>query len=178
MNIVTIPAPVDNGRFFESDVNFLYENFRKHIDLIEKGERPLSAIADRYACGFPLPPFQRDLKWTREQEIRFIESIFLKITIGSYIINEFDCDNNGVDTEYSGWLIDGQQRLTSLERYFRNEFPVFGGFFSDLTPPQRRRFLSTKFTHYEAKLHDYNKLKALYVLMAFGGVPHTEEDRV
>lgn len=178
MRVVTIPEPFDNGRLFESSVDHAYTTLRKHRESLANGTPLEAAPAARYACGFPLPPFQRELKWTREQEIRFVESIFLLLPVGSYTINEFDCDIKGNATAYSGWLIDGQQRLTTLERYFDNEFQVFGGYFSDLTPPQRRRFLGRKFTHYQVKLHDEEKIKDLYMRMAFGGTPHTDAERV
>lgn len=169
-----IPLPLEQGRLFESVIDSLLIAYRIHSE----GKSEL-APAQRHACGFPLPPFQRDHKWTVAQEIAFIESAYLGLPIGTYTLHAADWtpDDAANPLPFSGWLIDGQQRLTAIQRYLDDQFPVFGLHWSELNRREQRRFLNIKFAHYEIPLWDEAKIRDLYNRLAFGGTAHTEDER-
>lgn len=166
-----IPRPLEQGRFSETSIDHIWiHGMRKEYnDYIDP--------CFRMVLGFPIPEFQRPLCWTEDQQIKFIESVWLQIPIGTYTYVQLDWDlDDGKPVPMSGWLIDGQQRLTALERYWNDEFPVFNLKFSELNQAEKRRFLHTKFCHYEIRRHELDHVKDIYRKLAFGGVPHTEED--
>ena len=77
-----------------------------------------------------------------------------------------------------GLLIDGQQRLRSLERYLDGEFPVFGYRWSEVTIVDRRFFeMSTIFACYVTETEDEDYLRSYYDMTNFGGTAHTEDQR-
>lgn len=88
-----------------------------------------------------LPPFQREYVWNEELKIiDFVESVFNKWPIGSVILwtpNPKDPDvikKRKLQTESKGepwypqeYILDGQQRITTLLRILNNETFVFRG---------------------------------------------------
>ncbi|WP_409197500.1 DUF262 domain-containing protein, partial [Klebsiella pneumoniae] len=87
-----------------------------------------------------LPPWQRPPSWDLGQQVQFIEGVFLGLGTGYYVINGHDYDDQGHDKPMSGWLIDGQQRITATARFFHGETSIFGGiFFQDLSLADKRR---------------------------------------
>jgi hypothetical protein len=42
----------------------------------------VSDVAESYTCGYPVPNLQRDLCWSRSQDVRFIESAWLGLKSG------------------------------------------------------------------------------------------------
>lgn len=126
-----------------------------------------------------LPPWQRPPSWSLDQQVQFIEGIFLGLGTGYYVINGRDYDDQGHDKPMSGWLIDGQQRITAIARFFHGEISIFGGiFFQDLSlADKRRRFNNLIFPCIEMDYTDDEKvLKELYRRLNFSGTPHTEAD--
>lgn len=140
--------------------------------------------AQTWLLGYILPPFQRPVVWSEDRMIRFIESAVLGFNLGTW------CYNNAGDApmriingrEYFHrtdlWLIDGQQRLTALDRFFDDFFPVFGLFWSEVDTVRKRNFLSsTGFPAYETRIYDETALRDLYDRLNFGGVAHTADQR-
>jgi len=88
-----------------------------------------------------LPPFQREYVWDEERRIReFLESVFYEWPIGSVILWTPDPNDKDVikkrklQTKVKGspqylqeYIIDGQQRITTLLRALNNESFVFRG---------------------------------------------------
>jgi len=163
-------------------------NLRKMPDAIQLGQHMLSTVGHlehasngkvpdgaRSVFGLWLPTWQRPFVWTKEQSIKFVESIWLAIPVGTYT---YVCDIGG---PFDGCLIDGQQRLTSLQMYFNNEFPVFGYFYNEITEVDERMLsMSRSFPCFrvsgkEARNESY--LRNYYDLMNFGGTAHTKEQR-
>lgn len=79
----------------------------------------------------------------------------------------------------SGYLVDGQQRINTIDLFVQDELPIFDGVrFSDLDAiTARRRFLSASFpsvtlAYQESEL----KLKQLYERLCFGSTAHNEKD--
>lgn len=126
----------------------------------------------RTAMGLKLPVWQRPLVWTEKQSIRFLESLWLGLPVGTYSYN-LDIDSGELD----GILIDGQQRLWALQQYVEDKFPVFGHRWSEVTKLDRRLFRSTSFPSYRVETKDEQYLKDYYNRMNFGGVAHTEDQR-
>jgi hypothetical protein len=127
----------------------------------------------RKIMGFIIPDWQRPLVWTEAQQIRFIESAWKGLPLGTYTYNQVFSH-----PEYDHLLIDGQQRMWSLDRYLNNEFKVFGYYWSELTIVDHRVFeMSTLFPCYVTKSADEGYLKDYYNLMNFGGTTHTEDQR-
>ena len=142
----------------------------------------------RFAMGYPLPSWQRGLEWDAEQKTRFIESIWSGVDIGSYLVNdlwEMEGEGEGrVSTfrENSDVLLDGQQRLTTLEEYVRSQFPVADAsgalrYWRELPRLERIRFGQFHFTKATVKSWDEAKLRKAYNMRAYGGTPHKEHQR-
>jgi hypothetical protein len=152
-------------------------------------ERAMFPWADRFVMGYPLPKWQRPLVWWPEQKVRFIESIWGGIDIGSYMINdvfEYDKKYEGEKgrrfREFSDVILDGQQRLSAIEDYVLDRFAVndsigVGRLWSDLPVIERRRFCGFHFARSTIKSWDEAALRKAYDLRAFGGTPHTEDQR-
>jgi len=165
-----LPRTLQHGVYQGSIIRYIWVNYQDHL----VGDS-FHQDATRFVCGFPLPSFQRQIKWTEAQMVKFIESVWLEIPLGTFTHNLVAFEN-GKYTPFSGWLIDGQQRLTSLEWYWQDRFRVFGFLFSELNKVERNRFLNTKFGHYESDFSNESDIKTFYNLMAFGGVGHTSDE--
>jgi hypothetical protein len=172
-----IPAPIDQGKHSESTLMYLDFHWKEHLRIRREEGVSLTVEAERYACGFPLPNFQRDHVWTLDQEVAFIESAWLGLPLGTYTLHQMDWGADGMPRPFSGWIIDGQQRLTSIQRYWEDAFPVFGLRWSELTRLEQRRFMSIKFAHYEADISDEAEVRDLYNRLALGGTPHHAHQR-
>jgi hypothetical protein len=96
--------------------------------------------------------------------------------IGFYCTHSVDWDNDASVKSFSGWLIDEQQRLTTIERYWTDEFKVYGRYFSELTRKEIIRFMRISFKQRKVSLNDEQLIKDLYNRMAFGGTPHNPEN--
>jgi hypothetical protein len=115
-----------------------------------------------------IPDFQRELVWTVEQKIAFMESLILNLPVGEYALHElpFKKGHNGYE------VLDGQQRWSAIFGYVDDEFPVFGYKYSELNEITQRCFKQLAFPlrmirglTYEQRLDVYNRL-------AYGGTPH------
>jgi hypothetical protein len=141
--------------------------------------------ATRFAMGYPLPYWQRGLKWDTAQKVRFIQSIWAGVDVGSHLVNdvhEFEGEGENLRyREFSQVLLDGQQRLTALEEYVFNNFPVpdvagVPRYWRDLSRIERRRFGTFHFAKATITSYDEALLVRAYRLRAIGGVAHDAED--
>lgn len=162
-----MPRQTDLGRSYTSTMAHPMGQYRDW----KAGK--INARANRTVMGFVLPSWQRGLVWTEAQKIAFIESAWLGLNIGTYTYNQA-----GIDSPNDYLLIDGQQRMNAIQCYIENEFPVFGYLFSELTPPDTRRWgMSVVFASYVTSTEDEEYLRAYYNLTNFGGVAHKESER-
>lgn len=166
---LSLPAPILAGNQRSYSISALWEGTpaRTNVD------------QERQLLNLVLPPWQRPPSWNLDQQVQFIEGIFLGLGTGYYVINGRDYDDQGHDKPMSGWLIDGQQRITAIARFFHGEISIFGGiFFQDLSlADKRRRFNNLIFPCIEMDYTDDEKvLKELYRRLNFSGTPHTEAD--
>lgn len=128
----------------------------------------------RRVCGYIIPSWQRGIVWTHDQQVRLVESAWLGIPLGTMTYNR------GVvyTSPFDNLLLDGQQRLFSLERYWKDEFDVFGYFWSEVPEDEKRGFENqTILGAYETRSDDERYLRSYYDLMNFGGVAHTDDQR-
>ncbi|MCC5612546.1 DUF262 domain-containing protein [Nostoc sp. CHAB 5834] len=168
-----------------SEVLGRLESFTKN----EKGHAASAyPWASRFVMGFPLPSWQRPPSWTTEQQVRFIESIWAGVDLGSYMVNDlFEYVRGGKagDIEYrenSEVLLDGQQRLSAIEAYVCNQIAVPDAqgvprYWRELGRVERRRFSAFHFARANVQSWDEKELRWVYDLRAFGGTPHTEDQR-
>lgn len=136
---------------------------------------------DRLVCGFVLPDFQRGHKWTQEQDVAFIESIILGHHPGTFKYNStLHLDVVEIDGRevfpFNLWLLDGQQRITALDSYWSDDFPVFDLYWSEVPLRDQRRFNSSVFPASEYQLGSYEELVEVYWTLNRGGTAHTDED--
>ena len=165
-----MPAKLHLGTFGNTQMSLPMMIRQDHINGMSHFKNPKGL---RTIMGFLIPDWQRPLAWTTEQEIRFLESAWLGIPIGS-----FSYYQNGAEPELDGYLVDGQQRMHAIERYLEDAFPVFGHHWSELTKYDQREFKSSRtFASFTITEGDEQFLKDYYNLMNFGGTAHTEDQR-
>lgn len=173
--------PENRGQHREFNLDLLHMRWEKAQSRDEFAR--MNVPGQTWIGGYALPPFQRAFKWTDEQQVRFIESAARGLPLGTYTYNEgSEFPRTAIDgREYFNrtdrWLIDGQQRITSLIRFFEDAFPVFGYRWSEIPPIERRKFLMQPFTAYELRESDEAELRRIYNLMNYSGTPHTEDER-
>jgi Protein of unknown function DUF262 len=173
--------PENRGQHREYNIDLLHMHWEKSRST--EDFRRLNVPGQTWIGVYVLPPFQRAFKWTEAQQVRFIESAARGLPIGTYTYNDgMDLPPTIIDgTAYTNrtdrWLIDGQQRITSLIQFFEDAFPVFGYRWSEIPPIEQRKFLMQPFTAYELREGDEAELRRIYNLMNFSGTPHTEDER-
>lgn len=140
--------------------------------------------AARFVMGMPVPNWARGLEWNLGQKSRFISAVWSGGDLGSYLTNDwYEPEIVGrALAENSEILIDGQQRLHSLEEYFLDRLAVPDAqgqprTWSELGNGERRRFLSTIFTHARVSSEDEVALRRTYDLCALGVVPRSFDQR-
>ncbi|MGE8467840.1 MAG: hypothetical protein ACN6QE_17150 [Pseudomonas putida] len=140
--------------------------------------------AARFVMGMPVPSWTRGREWSFGQKSRFISAVWSGADLGSYLTNswcESACGGRAL-AENSEILIDGQQRLNSLEEYFldRLAIPDAQGqprIWSELGDAERKRFLSTVFANARVSSGDEVALRKTYDLCAQGVVPRSLDQR-
>jgi hypothetical protein len=146
--------------------------------------RELFPWATRFVMGMPVPTWARGLEWNLGQKSRFISTVWSGADLGSYLTNDwYESESGGrALAENSEVLIDGQQRLHSLEEYLldRLAIPDAQGqprIWSELGNGERKRFPSTIFTHVRVSSGDEVALRGTYDLCALGVVPRSFDQR-
>lgn len=133
--------------------------------------------------GFVIPTWQRPLVWTEAQKVKFIESAWLGLNLGTYTYQQQDfidrkVDGKSVPSPYNGYLIDGQQRMSALQDYFDDKLTVFGYKWTEIDEAERRGFSMTAgFGCYITRMQTEAEMIEMYERLSFGGTPHTEADR-
>lgn len=130
-----------------------------HYRCAGEGERQLGP--------YVLPPFQRPSVWSRAQQVRLLESLWDGLPIGSYVFNQTD-----TQSVCDGWLLDGQQRITSILAYVNDEFSVYGHLYSELSMPERRGFKMRPIGVLTTRIDNEDQCREVYERLAYGGTPH------
>lgn len=136
----------------------------------------------RFVMGIPVPSWQRQVVWSVGNKTRFIVAMWSGADLGSYLTNEW-CDSAGIGrdmAENSEILIDGQQRLHSLEEYFLDRLAVPDAqgqprVWSEIGNAERKRFMSTISAHARVSSEDEVALRKTYDFLAMGVTPRTHE---
>jgi len=141
------------------------------------------------------PRYQRDYVWNDDNQEALIDSIFNRIGIGSLIFSRnagyLDRENEELvtyinldgdevqipkNTDYTCAVIDGQQRLTTVWRFYTNQFTYKGRYFKDLCFHDQGNFHSTLLAY---RLFDADSVNYKEVLRMFirtnRGVPQDEK---
>lgn len=171
-----MPAPI----FRASSLSTTMHMFHLNREMAEDERSWFQCDDDQFLMGFVLPPFQRPVVWDEAQMIRFLESAWMGFNLGTWTWNDAMDKPSGKKDKFhktDRWLIDGHQRLTALDRYWNDEFEVFGYKWSELTDVDHRLFLFTGFASSVVKMTNEASLRELYNRMNFGGTAHTEEQR-
>lgn len=138
--------------------------------------------AARFVLGIPVPTWQRHLVWSVGQKSRFISAAWSGADLGSYLTNGWcECTGSAM-AENSEILLDGQQRLHSLEEYFLDRLAVPDAqgqprTWSEVGKSERKRFLSTIFAHSTVCSDDELALRKTYDLYAQGLAPRAHDER-
>lgn len=157
---------------------------------LEKYQADPSSVHDKYpwatrfVMGIPVPSWQRHLVWNVGQKARFITAVWSGADLGSYLTNEWSdtaVAGRGL-AENSEILIDGQQRLHSIEEYFLDRLAVADvqgqpRVWSEVNNGERKRFLSTIFAHSSVCSGDEMQLRKTYDFCAMGVTPRAHDQR-
>ena len=85
--------------------------------LTKAGDPEICALHDKYKKGKLVlqPDFQRQFVWDRKKSSRLIESVLLSVPLPIIYLSE--------QPDGKEYVIDGQQRLTSLFSFIDGKFP-------------------------------------------------------
>lgn len=102
------------------DTNYYLDDSFKNIKYERENSRVINLKRDFLDGTIVMPDFQRKYVWSKKQVVELIVSFLLNIPIPTlYAYSEYD------ENEYKEkiYIIDGQQRLTSLLFYYYSIFP-------------------------------------------------------
>lgn len=164
-------------------IDVLVGNWEKYL-VDPSSARDRFPWAGRFVMGMPVPTWARGLEWNVGQQARFISAVWSGADLESYLTNDW-CEpaiTGRALAENSEILVDGQQRLHSLEEYFLDRLAVPDAqgqprIWSELGNGERKRFLSTIFTHMRVSSGDEVALRRTYDLCALGVVPRSFDQR-
>lgn len=165
-----LPKPLLTGSMHDYGIGTL-------VDMSTPGP---AVPSERRLMNLTLPPWQRPEVWSMDQKRRFVEGIFLGLGTGYYVVHGSDWDSAGQPKPMSGWLLDGQQRISALRDFLSGDMVIFGDvIFTEMSVPDQLRFKRRPFPCHELDYTDSeDTLKELYDRLNFGGTPHTEAQRV
>lgn len=137
-------------------------------------------IQDEVKEGLELnPDFQRGHVWTNEQEVAYIEFLLKGGRTGRDLyLNKPSWHTPGADGAYDDYVcVDGLQRITAIQGFIENRFPVFGSFYREFE--DRIGIMNTVRIHVN-NLKTKKEVITWYIEMNSGGTPHakSEIDRV
>jgi hypothetical protein len=131
----------------------------------------------RRVLGFKLPEWQRQAVWSDAQSARFLESVWRGANIGAYMLN-----HSMTRDDVHNVLIDGQQRLRALARYWNGEIAVLGDdgnfyLWTDLVEREHAHFLRISFPWISTAYDSDAIMREAYDRHNFGGIAHAENER-
>ena len=100
-----------------------------------------SLLADRRADppAITLPPHQREYVWKPRQQKKLVQTVCARMLMPPIVIRSIRTSTGAMSQS----LEDGQQRLTTLERFFQNQFTDSSGrTFRQLSEIEQERFNS------------------------------------
>ncbi|MBF4252771.1 DUF262 domain-containing protein [Vibrio anguillarum] len=129
------------------------------------------------------PLYQREYVWSDTEAQQLLKQIFDNKPIGSLAV----CLNENGAPEHYCEVVDGRQRLTTLIRFVKGEFPyrLPDGteiFFADMSKLDQMEFKKTKLPHYNLStgtseaVTDRQKIEYFFSVN-FAGVPQSEQHK-
>lgn len=144
------------------------------------------------------PPYQRGDVWEIERRRNLIKSLLIGLPIGVVFVNL-----RSLREANRGYVVDGKQRITTIQMFARDEFAVPASWFSDifnaadivktetltdmdyvtgvrfsgLSLRVQRFFGGVPIAVYRTQVQTEQAEREMYQLINFGGVPQTDEDR-
>ena len=125
---------------------------RKQVDF-DVREFTIEFLVSKFSKGdIFIPEYQRDFVWLPNRQSKFIESIILGIPIPFLFAADVSSDSQNDLNEGNLEIVDGSQRIRTLEKFISNVFPLSdldiltelnGKCFSDFSSSRRLRFLNT-----------------------------------
>ncbi len=93
-------------------------------EIIQSDRKPVQEIVSRKREKkyFVDDSFQRKLVWTEKQKVRLIETILMNYPMPEIYIWAQEPDPESGEQNHS--IVDGQQRITALEQFVSNEWPL------------------------------------------------------
>lgn len=79
--------------------------------------REFHDYADEYIVR---PPYQRTTVWTRQKKLRLLDSLFRRYYVPRIVLRKIRLTDDHTIKE----VIDGQQRITVAQEFYRNELPL------------------------------------------------------
>jgi hypothetical protein len=135
MNQINKPKPSDihleNARAKSNHIAELVNAVPRASYCIDICFRDIENQLENYQQNYNLdldPDFQRGYKWTREQQIHYIECYVRGVLPEQVKTITFNCNNwDGYDsTEPQQMvLVDGKQRLNAVRSFLRGDFKIF-----------------------------------------------------
>lgn len=114
------------------------------------------------------PEYQRGFVWNPTDKVRLIDSIFHGVDIGKFVF---------VSKEYSGYgnfdyeILDGKQRLKTLQEFYENKFAYKGCYYNDLTNKDKNFFENYSVSYAEVRnISDADKYNLFILLNTSGHV--------
>lgn len=143
---------------------------------------------DGLACN---PEYQRGYVWTQADQEALFDSIFARMTIGSFVFvrnhgylhkgkvgtkRYISMDGKVVDipleNNYTVEVIDGQQRATTIIRFLTGQITYRGYTFHQLNRTDRNELLGTQFTYRLINEEDVERKELLELFLQVNrGVP-------
>ena len=106
-----------------------------------------SLLTNIYAFGVDYnPTYQRGLVWTQEDKELLIDSIFHGVDIGKFVFVKKPFGGYG---SFGYEILDGKQRLHTIQEFYENRFAYKGKYFNDLS-----RSDQDYFTYYNVSYAD------------------------
>lgn len=146
------------GHSYSGDMMSISYQYEKPRELKE---------GERYLGNFIIPPFQRGLVWSLEQKQKLIHSIYVGLPIGSIVWN---LNDSFYDTDW--WLLDGQQRVSTIISYMNGEFEFCGYRYPDLPKEEQAHFRRMPLSKIQTKITDPKVCEEIYNILIYGGTPH------
>jgi hypothetical protein len=126
--------------------------------------------------------YQRPFVWTLDEMQALIHSIYNRIECGKIVIRERSWKwlHSREDENECYWydVVDGKQRLTTLQKFLNNEFTdKFGNYFEDLSEHAQNKFTNHQLFSYNEmneSVTDEDVVKQ-FLSINFAGVPQSIE---